>query len=130
MQEKLRTPKALKILLLALVSLSLTSLSCKSTDDRQGFSPTIYAGDSETGSVMRDQANEVISCDNKKFDEMFCMYDRDLENLYKRCLSQVERERSWFYFGDKKAGKLPRVKAHSTAKLVVEGKKLSLSPKR
>ena len=60
-----------------------------------------------------DQAKEKIACGDKKFDEMFCMFDRDLENLFKRCVEEKERERAWYYFGFKKSGTVTTDKSDS-----------------
>lgn len=106
--ENLKTLAALNLPLLALLSgLLINPLSsCKTPDDRQGFVPTIYAGDSQLAAVVRSQSAEVIPANDKRFDEMFCMFDRDLEKLFQACLDQTEAEKSWYYFGHKKAGGL------------------------
>lgn len=96
----------LPLLALLLGALLNPLTSCKTPDDHQGFAPTIYAGDSESGSVIRDQAKESISCNDKKFDEMFCVFDRDLDQLFARCLAEKERDAAWYTFGKRKAGNI------------------------
>lgn len=83
--------------------LSLAIHSCKTPTDEQGFAPAVYAGDSVKVGVSRDSGKETIQCSDPKFDEMLCVFNRDMENLIKRCLTKQENEKAWYYFGTKKA---------------------------
>ena len=54
----------------------------------------IYAGDSETASVVRAQNDEGIACKEKRFDEMYCVFDRDLKKLFEKCLEKKESDQA------------------------------------
>jgi len=51
--------------------------------------------------VQRAQASETIKCEDKKFDEMYCVFDRDLEKLFNKCLEKSERDKAWSFFKQK-----------------------------
>jgi hypothetical protein len=106
LREKQKTLLTLNLRLLPLVFAASAFLAhgCKTPDPREGFYPQIYAGDSAKKAVVRDQANEKIGCEDKRFDEMYCVFDKDLQSLFARCLEQKEREQAWYYFGEKRGG--------------------------
>ena len=89
----------MKLLLLILVLLVISS--CVSPRIQKPFSPTIYAGDSASGSVVRRQGEESIKASDKAFDKMFCMADTDLEELFSLCMARSENQKAWYYLGKK-----------------------------
>lgn len=75
------------------------SLSCTTkTDPRESWSPVVYAGDSGDKAIKRAQNSEVIRCEEKRFDEMFCLFDRDMRKLLERCLEEKEARQTWTWF--------------------------------
>jgi hypothetical protein len=55
----------------------------------------VYSGNSKDQTLNRAQEKEKIKTSDKKFDEMFCMFDRDLRLLIDRCLKKKESNMIW-----------------------------------
>lgn len=77
-----------------LVSLTVASCQTSPREITDFWYPTIYSGSSEAKAVVRSQENEIIACQDVRFDEMFCVFDRDMKMLLDKCLSEREKEKS------------------------------------
>lgn len=50
-----------------------------------------WAGDPNTGSIRRNQANEFIQCTDPKMADYVCLSYQDLQKLYDEVLSKCEK---------------------------------------
>jgi hypothetical protein len=60
----------------------------------------IYVGSSEKAAVVRGSGSEEISVKDKKFDEMFCVFDRDMQTMLNKCLSKEAKVQTMDWFGE------------------------------
>ena len=88
---------------LAVLSLCLLISNSCSSSEKQNWSPLIYAGDSKRMAVARDEGKEIVACKDKKFDEMFCVFERDMYTMLKKCLEEDAEVNTmdWFSGQDK-----------------------------
>jgi len=93
-QRKLRTLAILSGLFV------LSVPSCQSTE-KEPLNVSVYVGDPAKAGVSRGQADEFISSKDKKFGEMFCLFERDMRKLLERALTEEENKSTFPYFRGK-----------------------------
>jgi len=96
--QKILANWSVLLLIWGLLLASLHSCLTDKKEARELYAPTIYAGDSSEAAAVRAQSTEKIACDDARFDEMFCLFDRDMHMLIEHCLEKQEAAHTWEVF--------------------------------
>jgi hypothetical protein len=79
MPKNLKILQSLKICFVTTISIFLVACPNVEIPEWHG---KLYAGDSKRAAVVRGQADEVISCRARVFDEFICMTGSDFQSFY------------------------------------------------
>lgn len=74
--------------------ISMNASKCQTAENRPNYAPKIWAGDSQTGSVVRAQENQSIPATSREFDNYVALSYRDLACVYKTYVDNCEKFRS------------------------------------
>ncbi len=77
---------------LAIGILSPLLMAVEDCSQRPAWTAKFWAGDSQSGTVIRAQANESVSCRQVEFDNFVCLTYDDLRKLETEVLSRCQ---SW-----------------------------------